>query len=186
MLNILLKIFNDPFCWVIMLLGLIVLILTAVNTNKISSNKTRIEELLKRRNMKYHTNKTTGELEETEDTDAAVTPDTIREAEAKFNAVCSWHTVLSQLIPIFPLMGCLGTVFGLMQQVSAEGIEEMLNSLDVALGTTLVGLFFAIILKAIDALFPSKMINDTEVMLNDFDKKLDLREDKVSVGESSK
>ena len=152
-------------------------ICTKMHSYAISGKKDKIEELLNRRNKKYHTNRDTGELDETDDTDAAVTPDTIRAAEKDFNSVCSWHNALAQLIPIFPLLGVLGTVYGLMQQVSAADIESMLNSLDVALGTTFVGLIFAIVLKAYDALGPSRKISDAEVLLDDFDKKMELRED---------
>jgi len=84
--------------------------------------------------------------------------------------------MLTQLIPIFPLLGILGTVAGLMLETKAGDIPAMLGSLDVALVTTFWGLIFAILLKIIEAVFPSRVIYDVEVMLDDFDKKMSLAE----------
>lgn len=176
-MKLILKILGDWTSWVIIICGIVEVIALIRNASSISKKKDRIAELLTRRNRKYHKNKDTGELDESDDADAAVTPDTIRAAEKEFNAVCSWHNVWAQLIPIFPLLGVLGTVYGLMMQVSAADIEQMLGSLDVALGTTFLGLIFAIFLKAFDAIYPSRIISDAEVLLDDFDKKMELRED---------
>ena len=70
-------------------------------------------------------------------------------------------------------MGVLGTVWGLVQEVGADNIEKMLFSLNTAMTTTLSGLIFAIGLKIFDAFCPSKTINDVDVMLEDYYKKLD-------------
>ena len=56
----------------------------------------------------------------------------------------------------------------------ASEIEAMLSSLDTALTTTFWGLLVAIVLKTFDALLPSRIINDVEVMLDNFEKKLEL------------
>lgn len=143
---------------------------------KLDNHKTKINEALTRRNRRYTANAETRELEENEDQDAAITPDTIRKYETEFNKTCSWHNVLAQLIPIFPLLGILGTVAGLMMEVQAGDVQAMMESLDVALVTTFWGLIFAIILKIEEAVFPSRVINDVEVMLDDFDKKMSLAE----------
>ena len=118
------------------------------------------------RNKKYHRNKHTHELEEEDDEseNTLVTVDTIRRKESEFNGLCSEHGIYEQLIPIFPLLGILGTVAGILNQ----------NDMNLALETTLWGLVFAIGLKALDALFPSRIINDVEVKLDDFDRKLEL------------
>lgn len=159
---------------VIIICGLALLVAMFMNYNKLSSQKERIGEILDRRNKKYRKNKDTQELEEEDDESSSVTPDTIRNYENTFNELCSLHNAFSQLIPVFPLLGVLGTVSGLILNAKAGNTEQMLTSLNTALYTTFFGLISAIILKVFDTLFPSKTINDVEVMLDDFDKKMDL------------
>lgn len=158
----------------IVILGIGVLSFLLWNGISLSNHKSRIEEALKRRNRKYTLSGSF--LEENEDRDAAITPDTIRKYEMDFNKACSLHGVLVQLISVFPLMGILGTVAGLMLQIQSNTAEGMMASLDVALNTTFWGLIFAIVLKFIEAVFPSRVIYDVEVMLDDFDKKLSIAE----------
>ena len=160
----------------IILFGIVVAILLFWNGIALSNPKGRIEEALKRRNHVYTLNTVSKEMEENEDESASITPDTIRKYETEFNTKCSWHGVLVQCIPVFPLLGILGTVAGLMLQVQAAGIDAMLTSLNTALDTTFWGLIFAILLKVIEAVFPSRIIYDVEVMLDDFDKKLSIAE----------
>ena len=71
---------------------------------------------------------------------------------------------------------CALPISGLMLQVHGGGIEAMMNSLNTALDTTFWGLIFAILLKVIEAVFPSRIIYEVEVMLDDFDKKLNMAE----------
>lgn len=158
------------------LFGVVVVGLLLWNGISLSNQKSRIEEALKRKNNMYTLNVVSKEIEETEDEAAAITPDTIRKYETEFNTKCSWHGVLIQCIPVFPLLGILGTVAGLMLQVQGGGIEAMISSLNTALDTTFWGLIFAILLKVIEAVFPSRIIYDVEVMLDDFDKKLNMAE----------
>jgi biopolymer transport protein ExbB/TolQ len=160
----------------IIVFGLIVVVLLLCNGVTLSNQKGRIEEALKRRNNIYTLNAVSKEMEENDDESASITPDTIRKYETEFNKKCSWHGVLVQCIPIFPLLGILGTVAGLMLELRAGDIEAMMESLDVALDTTLWGLIFAILLKVIEAVFPARIISDVEVMLDDFDRKLNIAE----------
>ena len=81
------------------------------------------------------------------------------------------------MIPLFPLLGILGTVAGLMTMVdpsAKDNLQNLYMGMGSALSTTLYGLIAAIILKFTDALFTSRIINDVDVMLDDFDKKLEL------------
>lgn len=160
--------------WIILILGIILLGIMYKNYWTLVLQKGRINELLERRNKKYIKNKDTRKLEEEDDDDSSVSPDTIRSHEKDFNNACSLHNMYAQLIPIFPLMGVLGTVVGLIKNVSATETAQMLDSLDIALYTTAAGLICAIVLKVFDVFCPSKVINDVEVMLEDFNKKLDL------------
>ncbi len=159
---------------VIVCLGLALLIAMYKNYTVLSRHKNQISELITRQNKKYRTNQDTRELEEIDDEDFSVTPDTIRKHENDFDRSNSWHNVFTQLIPVFPLMGVLGTVWGLIQQVGADSIEKMLASLSTAMSTTFSGLIFAIGLKIFDAFWPSKAVNDVDIMLEDYYKKLDL------------
>lgn len=61
-----------------------------------------------------------------------------------------------------------------MLEVNAGDIAAMLSSLDTALVTTFWGLIFAIVLKVIEAVFPSRIISSVEVMLDDFDKRINI------------
>ncbi len=160
----------------IVILGVVNAVLLLVNGLSLSNQKNKIEEALERRSKKYKFNGESKEIEETDDESVAITPDTIRKYETEFNKKCSWHGVLIQFIPIFPLLGILGTVAGLMLQIQSSDIAGMMASLDVALTTTLFGLIFAIVLKAIEAVFPSRVIYEVEVMLEDFDKKVSIAE----------
>lgn len=175
-MNLLLQFISEYANVGIIMLGVIVAGLLVWNGTILSNHKNRIEEALKRRNNKYTLLVESKEIEENEDTDAAITPDTIRKYEMEFNKDCSLHSVFAQLIPVFPLLGILGTVAGLMLEMQASDIAGMMASLDVALTTTFSGLIFAILLKIIEAVFPSRIIYDVEVMLDDFDKKLSIAE----------
>lgn len=169
-----LKTLTDLGTPIIIFLGIILLLLGFINFQFLSKHKTQIEELITRQNRKYRTNQDTHELEEIDDEDSSVTPDTIRKHENEFEKSNSWHNAFTQIISVFPLMGVLGTVGGLIQEVSADSIDKLLSSLNTAMSTTFWGLLIAIILKILDAFFPSKSINDVEIMLDDYYKKLDL------------
>lgn len=160
----------------IIIFGLFIAIMLIANGIKLSDRKKRIEDALLRKDTKYYIDAVNKELTEQEDENTIATPDKIRAMVTEFNHVCSWHDILVQFIPIFPLLGILGTVAGLMLEVQSGDIVSMLGSLNTALDTTFWGLFFAIILKAIEALLNSQMINSVEVMLDDFDKKMGLAE----------
>ncbi len=175
-MNFLLQLISNYGVETIIVIGVITFGGLFLNGQALSTQKGRIKDVLERKNKKYNVNSNSKEIEETDDESVSITPDTIRKYETGFNKKCSIHSVLVQIIPIFPLLGILGTVAGLMLQIQSSDIESMLASLDVALTTTLVGLIFAIALKFFDALFPSRIIYDVEVMMDDFDKKINIAE----------
>lgn len=156
---------------VIMILGVILLALLIGNLVQLRMHYRQIKSTMSWKNKKTVFNKSTGEVEDKSDAEN-VTPDTIRELQTDFNKTCSWHEAFAQLIPLFPLFGILGTVSGLILQLQSGDTSEMLKSLDIALGTTFWGLVFAIALKFIDAVGPARTINATEIILDDYDKKL--------------
>ena len=169
-----LQVIKENINLVILLFGALLTALLLFNGSKLSSHKSRIEEAVSRRNKKWAVNPIDGAVIDEDDEDASITPDTIRQYERDFNKDCAMHNVFSQLIPVFPLMGILGTVAGLMLETNAADIEGMMASVDTALSSTFFGLVFAILLKIIDAVFPSTIIEDVEVMLDDYSKKIDI------------
>ena len=171
-----LQVVKDSINLVILLFGIVLTALLFYNGSKLSSHKSRIDEAVSRKNKKWAVNPVDGTVMDEDDVDAAITPDTIRKYERDFNKDCALHNVFSQLIPIFPLMGILGTVAGLMLEVNSQDINGMMASMDTALSSTFFGLIFAILLKFVDAIFPSRIIEDVDVMLEDYSKKLDLAE----------
>ncbi|MCR4598279.1 MAG: MotA/TolQ/ExbB proton channel family protein [Acetatifactor sp.] len=151
--------------------GLIVLFFLIKNYIKLYTKKSFIHDAMNRKNKESYLNTTTGEVEERE-TSEAVTPDTIRDYEKSFNEVVSGYNACTQFIPLFPLLGILGTVSGLVGQLQAQNIDEMFSSLDVALTSTFWGLIVTVILK-VCATVSAKLIEDTEIVLDDYDKKID-------------
>ena len=77
---------------------------------------------MNRKNKETYLNAATGEVEEREKSEA-VTPDTIRDYEKSFNEVVSGYNACTQFIPLFPLLGILGTVSGLVIQLKAQNID---------------------------------------------------------------
>lgn len=144
---------------------------------RLSVHKSHIEDALSsKRNLRTTINKKTHEINDEAEEGEAVTPDTIRDYEKSFNQTCSKYELYSQLIPLFPLFGILGTVAGLMlvvQQGDEASIENLINGLGTALSTTFFGLVAAIALKIVATCFPAKTIYDTDIMLSDYNKKLD-------------
>lgn len=158
----------------IVILGIVVLALLIWNGIVLSDKRSRIEEALVHKDNRYFKDTIKKELYEEEDGNSSATPDKIRALETDFNAACSVHDVLVQLIPIFPLLGILGTVAGLMLQAGENDTSALMGAIDTALDTTFWGLVSAIVLKFVEAVFPSRIINAVEVMLDDFYKKIDL------------
>ncbi|MCR5461046.1 MAG: MotA/TolQ/ExbB proton channel family protein [Acetatifactor sp.] len=151
--------------------GVIVLFFLIKNYIKLYTKKSFIHDAMNRKNKETYLNASTGEVEEREKSEA-VTPDTIRDYEKSFNEVVSGYNACTQFIPLFPLLGILGTVSGLLVQVKAQNIDEMFKSLDVALSSTFWGLIVTVILK-ICSTVSAKLIEDTEIVLDDYDKKID-------------
>ena len=158
---------------VIGVLGLILLGLLIWNAFSLTSQYRQINAVMNWKNTTSVLSRTTFEMEDRTNGEK-VTPDTIRELQTRFNSLCSFHEVIAQLIPLFPLMGILGTVSGMIGELNstAGDMTAMLGSLQGALNSTYWGLVFAIVLKFVDSVWPSRKISETEIILEDYDKKL--------------
>lgn len=170
-MNFFLEFLRDHMNQLIIIFGIVLLVLIVGNLIKLINHRTFIENAMNYRNKKTVLNTETLEVEET-DVAEVTTPDTIRNYEKEFNKTCAWYNVFSQLVPIFPLLGILGTVAGLILELKAQDVTAVFEALDVAMLSTLWGLVFAIILKAVIALGSARIINDVDIMLDDYDKKL--------------
>ncbi len=96
-------------------------------------------------------------------------------AREKYNKLSSRYFAVIQLISIFPLLGLLGTIWGLipgLQSASENMIEELSNNLSTALTSTLFGLIASIGLKFF-SVFPTAITNMIEGNLEENDRQLD-------------
>lgn len=92
----------------------------------------------------------------------------LEENREAYNKFYSRYVVASQLIGLFPLLGILGTVLGLISSDLAD-IDSLVAGLTDALRTTLWGLVCAIVLKAADAAVPGKLVNDIDARFETVD-----------------
>lgn len=150
--------------------GVVILVLIVKNAVNLSIHKKQIEEAVQRKNTRSYFNKRTKSVEDRDESEA-VTPDTIREYEKKFNKYRSGYSVLAQIIPIFPLLGILGTVSGLINMADNGNIAAN-ESMAQAMYTTFFGLIWTIGLKILIAITSSRFIDDADIILDDYDKKV--------------
>lgn len=180
MINALLKLISEHGIGFIIVSGVILFILLMINGIVLSNNKSRIKENLELDISEYSINLKEEKIERSGNHNNSLNPQAIRDCEKKFNEACTYHDIIIQLIPIFPLLGILGTVAGLMiiapagVNAEADALKGLYNGMGTALGTTLYGLIVSILLKFIDAVFSSRIINDVDVMIEDFNNKLEL------------
>ncbi|MCR5775545.1 MAG: MotA/TolQ/ExbB proton channel family protein [Lachnospiraceae bacterium] len=160
----------------IVVCALIVLFSLSSLLVKLSSHKNLITEIMQNKgNIRSRINRNTLEVSDALEDGEKVTPDTIREHEKHFNRLYSGFEVCSQLIPLFPLLGILGTVAGLMLAVRGvdTDINALIEGLNTALPTTFAGLIAAIVLKAFATLGPARIIYDLDIMYSDYDKRFE-------------
>ncbi len=91
-----------------------------------------------------------------------------------FNRVFAKYVSQSQMIALFPLLGILGTVLGLIMggnvtNTNSSEIDNMLTGLGTALWTTFVGLIASIVLKLYDAKGPGQLVNMIDAKFNEVD-----------------
>lgn len=99
----------------------------------------------------------------------------IDSVKKEYNREYSKYVATAQIIPIFSLLGLLGTVVGLVLSCNNPELkmEELLSCLGFAMYTTAAGLICTIILKIFDALV-GKNINDIDSALNMLESKMNV------------
>lgn len=95
-----------------------------------------------------------------------------------FNKIKAKYSMWEQFIPIFPLLGLLGTVMGLIEAMHS-GFET--SDMSLALTSTFAGLVAAIALKVIDALLTGKAIQEKQFYFDTFEMNYHMVVDKKTV-----
>ena len=93
-----------------------------------------------------------------------------------FNQVQLKYSIFEQFVPVFPLLGILGTVAGLIQHLGDS--EQMRAALSLSRSTTFWGLIAAICLKIIDAVFVSKTVNQMALFFDIYEQNYQMVKDK--------
>ena len=94
----------------------------------------------------------------------------VDELRENFNNLISKYITCAQMIPIFPLLGILGTVTGLILEVQTADAQAIYNALSTAMTSTFYGLIASIVLKFVEAFFTLKDINYIESELDEYDR----------------
>ena len=98
------------------------------------------------------------------------------EYKEEYNKIQLIYQTFEQFVPIFPLLGILGTVAGLIQQL--DNIDQMRDALALSMSTTFLGLIAAVVLKFADALFVSRTVNTMEMYFDTFEQNYQMARDK--------
>ncbi|MCR5823037.1 MAG: MotA/TolQ/ExbB proton channel family protein [Lachnospiraceae bacterium] len=93
-----------------------------------------------------------------------------------FNRIQLVYSIFEQFIPVFPLLGILGTVAGLIQQLG--DVDQMRAALALSMSTTFWGLIAAITLKVVDAVLVSKSVNKKALYFEMFEQNYQMVKDK--------
>ena len=96
------------------------------------------------------------------------------------------YSSYANITAIFPLLGILGTVAALIK-LSPNGSEDMMQNLMVALETTLLGAFFAVLYKFFDSVLSGpiqEICDDVDFVIRNYDETVE--EAKKPVEEETK
>lgn len=89
------------------------------------------------------------------------------EQRKQFHGLCKTYMMITQLIPLFPLLGILGTVAGLYLQVRTQDSQAIYAALSLALASTFYGLVAAIGLKIMETTMLSPKINELDAQFEE-------------------
>ena len=87
----------------------------------------------------------------------------------RFDTAYADYVSLSQQISLFPLLGILGTVAGLIAGSRGADIDQLVGGLGTAMLTTLLGLIFSIAYKWCDAHWLGRTVNLIDARFSEAD-----------------
>ncbi len=107
--------------------------------------------------------------------DAITWEDTLTYME-DFNKIQLLYAIFEQFVPVFPLLGILGTVAGLIQQLG--NLDQMMEALALSMSTTFWGLIAGIVLRVVDAIWVKKEIYKKELYFETYEQNYQMVKDK--------
>lgn len=147
--------------------SIVIIVIAFVLFNLLRTQKKKFEEMIDK--YKKERNKNKGDAMSQSMTDgndigisegsAPISMSFMEDYRSEFEEIQAWYNAASQLISVLPMLGILGTVLGLILQISSVGIDEVTDSIGLALITTFWGLFSAIVLKVYDSFVGIKSEN---------------------------
>ncbi|MCR5738244.1 MAG: MotA/TolQ/ExbB proton channel family protein [Lachnospiraceae bacterium] len=180
-MNIVIQALQQPFNYVIIVLGIVAFwgyISTSGELGKL--NKEMDDNAKKSRGRKEYSKGGVKYAPSVDDWE-----DTLNFLES-FNKIKAKYSMWGQMVPIFPLLGLLGTVIGLMMQLGQGiGTDGQLDAMALSMTTTFCGLVVSIILKVFDALVVGKAINSRQLYFDAYESNYHMVIDKKTVEESN-
>lgn len=116
-------------------------------------------------------------------TSASIQAQDINKLRERYDEICVEFDTITQLVSIFPSLGILGTVIGLMCQVQAQGIDQMTDSIALALSSTCLALLITVAMKVYMAFSTSKELSSLEVKYRSYERERQDYVDKVKLSE---
>ncbi|MCQ2402017.1 MAG: MotA/TolQ/ExbB proton channel family protein [Lachnospiraceae bacterium] len=160
----LLGIIIDP----IIIAGFIVLLYFMIKIARTLKVKTReISDIYHGKGGKNYVNKKSHTLKQIATAEAKW--DDVNTFKGEYSDICAEYSTCASLVPVFPLLGILGTVAGLILQVETQDVGAIFSALNTALSSTLYGLLAAIILKAFESFAIASKMNHIDADLENFE-----------------
>ncbi len=163
------------FCAIIVAAGFWILGQIAACNRKFKEIKAKSGKIYKKTRSDARVDVYSRNLEYSENTNLDI--EAMNEQRTNYNAVAGRFHSCVQSISIFPLLGLLGTVWGLIPGLAAVNtgdIEVLYSSLSTALYSTLVGIVWSIVLKFYVAYGPSPLALSIENNFAENDRQYDL------------
>ncbi|MCR5769927.1 MAG: MotA/TolQ/ExbB proton channel family protein [Butyrivibrio sp.] len=164
------------------IVDLIFLVKAIFELKKIYNN---FEKEIKKSQIVYveRMNPTTGQMSRYDSRKVWYDIGKLNENKDDYNEVYAYYITASQFVSVFPLIGILGTVMGIVFGGTFDDIETLYQGLNTALWTTLLGLCFAIVLKIIDLLWPGKLVS---LIDSEFDDAESIIYHQIAAGEAER
>ena len=164
------QITNYVICGLIIILSLIVLFRSMQNSGALRSLIEKLDQALPHegRDKKWDNDKDRVEIRRKSEKGQL---EKIAEAEDEFSTLNAQYNTLCQVVTIFPLLGILGTVLGII--FMGDVASASMDSFALALWTTFWGLVASIVLKGKLALSNGRQISLFENKVDSYYRALD-------------